>query len=97
MKRIKKEKLTIKQFKEKYPNDEACLDEIFLRKYSNLKECQNCSKPFSFHKVSDRKCYACAYCGHQLHPLAGTIFHKSSTALKSWFYAIFLFAGSKNL
>ncbi len=51
---------------------------------------------FSYYKVKDRKCYACAYCGHQLHPLAGTIFHKSSTSLKNWFYAIFLFSTSKN-
>ena len=35
-------------------------------------------------------------CGYQLHPLADTIFHKSETPLKSWFYAIFLFANSKN-
>ena len=29
-------------------------------------------------------------------PLADTIFHKSSTSLKNWFYAIFLFANAKN-
>ena len=41
-------------------------------------------------------CYACAWCGYQLHPLAGTIFHKSPTNLKDWFFAIFLMSTSKN-
>lgn len=34
--------------------------------------------------------------GHQIHPLQGTIFEKSSTPLVKWFYAIFLFSKSKN-
>ncbi len=96
MKKIKKEKFTVKQFNEDYPNDDACLHAIFLNRYADCKECPECQKPFSFHKVSDRKCYACAHCGHQLHPLARTIFHKSSTPLKNWFHAIFLFSACKN-
>jgi transposase len=94
--KVKKEKFTIKQFNNKYPNDDACLQEIFNNRFSHLQECPHCKKAFSFYKVTDRKCYACAFCGHQLHPLANTIFHKSSTSLKNWFYAIFLFSVSKN-
>jgi transposase len=93
---MKKEKFTIKQFNKKYPNDEACLHQVFINRYSHLENCPECQSSFSFHKVSDRKCYACAYCSYQLHPLADTIFHKSSTSLKNWFFAIFLFAASKN-
>ncbi|GAI69364.1 unnamed protein product, partial [marine sediment metagenome] len=29
-------------------------------------------------------------------PLADTIFHKSSTSLKDWFYSLYLFSVSKN-
>lgn len=93
---LKREKFTIKQFNEKYHNDDACLHDVFLNRYKTLKNCPECDSKFSYHKVSDRKCYACAYCGHQLHPLADTIFHKSSTSLKNWFYSIFLFSTSKN-
>jgi transposase len=96
MNNIKKIKFTIKQFNEKYPDDEACLYEIFLNRYSHLESCPSCEGKFSYYKVSDRKCYSCANCGHQLHPLADTIFHKSSTAIKNWFYAIFLFSTSQN-
>jgi transposase len=88
--------MNIKEFEAKYPTEEACLEEIFQNRYGNLKECPNCKKPTKFHRLAERKCYSCQFCGYQLHPLAGTIFHKSKTLLKDWFYAIFLFSNSKN-
>ena len=96
MDNVKKEKFTIKQFNELYPDDDSCLQEIFNKNYGNQLHCIECNNHFSYHKVGNRKCYACAYCGNQIHPLANTIFHKSSTSLKSWFFAIFLFSTSKN-
>lgn len=90
------EKFTIKDFNTKYTSEDVCLHEIFTNRYGSLKKCPSCKEETKFHKVTDRKCYACQWCGYQLHPLAGTIFHKSDTSLKSWFYAIFLFANSKN-
>ncbi len=90
------ERFTIKQFHEKYPNDETCLNEIYKHRYGWLEICPNCQKTAKFYKVKNRKCFKCAFCGHELHPLAGTIFHKSSTSLKNWFFAIYLFANSKN-
>jgi transposase len=90
------EKFTIQDFNAKYFHEEVCLHEIFTNRYGDLKKCPSCKEETKFHKVTDRKCYACQWCGYQLHPLAGTIFHKSETPLKSWFFAIFLFANSKN-
>lgn len=89
-------KYTIKDFNRQYPNDDACLHEVFLNRYGKLKACPKCTKTTHFYKVKYRKCYACQFCGFQLHPLANTIFHKSETTLKGWFYAIFLYANSKN-
>ena len=91
-----KKKFTIKEFNEKYKNDDDCLHQIFLNKYANQKTCSKCGKDFKYYRIRLRKCYGCSYCGNQLHPLSNTIFHKSSTSLKSWFYAIFLFSVSKN-
>ncbi len=88
---------TIKQFNEEYPNDDACLDTIFKERYGDVTICPKCGvMDTKFYRVTGRKCYACEHCGYQLHPLAETIFHKSSTPLKSWFYAIYLFSVSKN-
>ena len=90
------EPFTITQFNEQYPDDEACLKAIFTNRYGKLTICPSCETRTKFHRVRHRKCYVCQLCGFQLSPLAGTIFHKSDTALKSWLYAIFLFANSKN-
>jgi len=89
-------KYTISEFHKEFPDEDACLAEMFRRRYGGLSACPKCGKPSSYYKVRDRKCYACQFCGYQLHPLAGTIFHKSATPLKLWFYAIFLFSTSRN-
>jgi len=91
-----KSKLTIKSFEEKYPTDDVCLGEIFQQRYGKHKLCPKCERQFKYYRVKGRKCYSCQYCSNQIHPLAGTIFHKSDTSLKLWFYAIFLFSTSKN-
>jgi transposase len=89
-------KYTILDFNKQFPDEVACLDEMFNRRYSSLKVCPKCNKDTTFHRSKSRKVYACASCGHQLSPLADTIFHKSPTPLKLWFHAIFLFSTSKN-
>jgi len=89
-------KYTILDFNKQFPDEVACLDEMFNRRFGALKVCPKCEKDTTFYRSKSRKVYACQFCGHQLSPLADTIFHKSSTPLKLWFHAIFLFSTSKN-
>ncbi len=89
-------KYTITEFNKEFPDNEACVEEIFKRRFGDMKKCPNCKKETNFYRVRTRKSYVCQFCGYQLHPLAGTIFHKSPTPLKLWFYTIFLFSTSKN-
>ena len=42
-------KFTIEQFRNMYPDENACLDKIFSLKYGNLKQCPKCGKDI-FHK-----------------------------------------------
>lgn len=79
-------KYTIKDLRKDFPNDDVCLDYIFAKKYPEAK---------GYCRVNKRKCYANPQ-GHQIHPLTGTIFEKSSTPLTLWLHAIFLFSTSKN-
>lgn len=88
--------MKFKEFNQLYPDDDACLDKIFNDEYCDTSTCSHCNKAFKYYKVKDRKVYACQWCGHQIAPLAGTIFHKSRTSLLNWFYVFFLFAKSKN-
>jgi transposase len=90
------ERFTILEFQAQYQDEDTCLEEIFQNRYGALKACPDCGKQTNFSKVEGRKCWACQWCGYQLHPLAGTIFHKSNTPLIKWFFAIFLFANDKN-
>src|SRR6202140_3973171 len=42
-----------------------------------------------------RQSWTCTACGLHLQPKAGTIFHKSSTSLQLWFYALFLITSTR--
>lgn len=90
-------KFTVKHFSERFPDDDTCLAFMFERAYGDLPACIKCGvvEP-SYYRVRGRKCYECKDCGYQIHPLGGTIFHKSSTPLRDWFYVIYLFSVSKN-
>ena len=88
-------KYTVKEFNAQFPDDRACLDFIFTTRWPDGGKCK-CGKSNCFHPVQGRRTYACAWCGTQISPTAGTIFHKSETSLKSWFFAMFLMSSSKN-
>lgn len=90
-------RFTIKQFNERFPDDDSCLSYMFYQAYGGMVACMKCGvvNP-SYYRVKNRKCYECKDCGNQIHPLADTIFHKSATSLHSWFYVIYLFSVAKN-
>lgn len=93
---VKQEKFTYKKFQKLYPNDKACLDSIFQARYGHETVCDECKKPFKYYNAFETKYYECAWCARKISPLAGTILHKSSTSLRTWFFAIFLFTHSRN-
>lgn len=88
-------KYTIKDFQAEFKTDTDCLDFIFKLRAPNGGTCK-CGKSDCFYPVTGRKSYACSWCGRQISPTEGTIFHKSPTPLKLWFHAIFLMSTSKN-
>jgi len=92
---MKTAKYTLKDFNEKYPTDDACLERIFKGRYPDGVYCQKCQKVTTHYRIANRKVYSCEFCGSHFSPTAGTIFHKSDTPLRSWFHAIFLMASTK--
>ena len=58
--------------------------------------CRRCERPTRFHRIRNRRAYVCQFCGAHVYPCVGTIFEKSRTPLRKWFYAIYLFAGSRH-
>lgn len=88
-------KFTIKDFEKQFPTDDACLEWLKDYLYPNGIFCQKCERVTKHHKVASRRSYSCDYCGHHVHPTADTIYHKSSTPLRLWFYAIYLMASTR--
>lgn len=86
----------LKEFLSEFPDDQACLDYMFKVRWPRGLTCPECGKHGSFHHIKGRRAYSCAWCAKHVYPTAGTIFHKSSTSLHSWFFAIFLMSASKN-
>ncbi len=86
---------TIKDFNKDFPDDSACLEWLRSYVYPDGITCKTCGKVTKHHRVANRACYACDNCGTQVYPMVGTIFEKSPTSLKHWFYAIFLMSQTR--
>jgi transposase len=89
------QRYTIEGFHRDYPDENACLERLRSRRYPDGSTCEKCDRATKYHRDADRKSYSCQWCGHHVHPTAGTIFHKSSTPLRLWFYAVFLVAQTR--
>jgi transposase len=85
----------MKDFDREFKDDASCLEWIKNHRWPDGIHCVECKKVTKHHRVTGRSCYSCDYCGHQVFPLANTIFHKSSTSLRTWFHAIFLMASTR--
>jgi len=89
---------SLMEFMRTFKDDEACLDWLWRSRIAEdgeHAECSKCERVRKFHRVQSRPSYSCDTCGHHLHPTAGTIFHKSSTSLHLWFYAMYLMASTR--
>jgi transposase-like protein len=90
------------EFLERFPDDDACLDYLWRTRYAtedgSHAQCPHCEEVREFKHYNgkqQRQAWTCVACGHYLYPTAGTIFHKSSTALHLWFYAMYIMASTR--
>lgn len=87
--------MTYTEFLRMFPDSDACLDWLKERFYPDGTPCPKCKKESRFRRITGRSAYSCQYCGNHVYPTAGTIFHKSTTSLQLWFWAIYLLSSSK--
>jgi len=87
--------MTYSRFMELFPNNAACLDYLKDRFHPDGADCPSCGKATKFHRIKGRSAYSCQYCRHQVYPTAGTIFHKSTTSLQLWFWAVYLMSSTR--
>jgi transposase-like protein len=90
------QKYTVKDFDREFPDEDACLEYIMQKRFPDrMALCVNCGIERRHYRVSGRTSYACHACGNHVYPLAGTIFHKSTTSLRTWFFVIRLMASTR--
>src|SRR3954451_13623466 len=87
--------MTYSRFLELFPDNDACLEHLKQRFYPDGSECPGCGTAAKFHRIKSRPPYSCQHCRHQVYPTAGTIFHKSTTSLQLWFWAIYLMSSTR--
>jgi len=84
-----------------FPDDETCLRWLWNTRYNlgdDLAHCERCGEDRTFRRYAakqQRQDWTCTACGLHVHPTAGTIFHKSSTSLHLWFYAMYLMTSTR--
>ncbi len=83
------------EFLRRFPDNDACLEYLKTKFYPDGTACPKCGKASKFHRITGRSAYSCQFCGTHVYPTAGTIFHKSTTSLQLWFWAIYLVSSSK--
>ena len=82
-------------FNERFPNSDACLEEIKQLRFGDDIDCPKCIRQNRFYRVKGRSAYACSFCGWHIYPLKGTPFAHSSTPLKTWFKAMYLMSQTR--
>jgi transposase len=92
---------SLMEFVRDFPDDKTCLRWLWTTRYApdgTNAYCPRCETERAFHRYDtkqQRQSWTCTACSLHIHPTAGTIFHKSSTALHLWFYAMYLMTSTR--
>jgi len=87
---------SVTDFNREFANDDACLEYIKEQRWPNgVAKCEKCSIERKHYRVTGRTAYACDHCGNHIYPLSGTVFAKSTTSLKTWFYVMYLMGSTR--
>lgn len=93
--------MSLMEFIREFPDDAACLEWLWRKRFSEdgtHADCPKCKQRRAFKRYATsqrRQSWTCTGCGHHVHPTAGTTFHKSSTSLHLWFYALYLMTSTR--
>jgi len=87
---------SFEDFNRQFPDDDACLEHIKEQRWpKGITYCAKCKIDRKHYRVTDRTAYACEWCGNHIYPLAGTVLEKTTTSLRTWFYAMYLMGSTR--
>jgi transposase-like protein len=87
--------MTFIEFNEKFSCEQAAIDYFYKVRYDNKLTCPHCGAKVNLYRTSRQKVCICHNCNNTFSPFSGTIFEKSKTAMRKWFYAIHLIINDK--
>ncbi len=82
------------EFQERFQTEEACFRHLQELRWPDGFKCPTCGHTQAYF-MEKRKVFQCANCRNQTSLTAHTIFHKSHTPLKKWFWAVYLVGSDK--
>ncbi len=78
------------EFQHRFPDDEACTEYLFESRWPAGYRCPRCGHADAWQVARRRLVWECAACHRQTSVTAGTVLHKTHTALHVWFWAAYL-------
>lgn len=90
----RKKAMSFKQFIQRFPTEESCLEYLYKVKWPEGCVCPVCGCRHGY-TVKGYGRYQCANCRHQTSLTANTVMHRSHLPLTKWFWAIYLVACDK--
>ena len=83
------------EFQKMFSTEKKCWNYLVKRRWPHGYQCPRCGfGEYYFHRT--RHLFECKQCHYQVSVTANTIFHKTRTPLKKWFWAIYLVVHQKN-
>ena len=83
------------QFQKRFMTENRCNKYLLAKRWKDAFICPNCKHTEGYF-IQTRCLYQCKSCKHQVSVTAGTIFHKTRTPLRKWFWVIYLITQSKH-
>jgi Zn ribbon nucleic-acid-binding protein/transposase-like protein len=83
------------KFQAEFGTEEQCLDHLVKARWPNGFVCLKCDSNKAWRLKTRPRVLECVKCGHQESVTAGTVFHRSQTALPKWFLAAYLMGRDK--
>ena len=80
---------TLRDFQERFPDEDACERYLFTWRWPKGFICPRCAAQKAW-RLERRGLYQCSGCRYQVSITAGTAMHRSKQPLWRWFWAIFL-------
>jgi transposase-like protein len=88
-KAMKQEAMSLKEWQERFPDEESCRAHIAKVRWPEGFICPHCGGK-AYWYTGGYNLYHCKNCNKRTSAMAGTIFHSTKIPLKDWFTAIYL-------